>query len=193
MNQKYFKKQDLDTNPSFLQRFIEEGRVMIYPTDTIYGIGGDATNSEVVNRIQKIKRRNANKPFSVLVPSVDWIYQNCKFNEKAEEELRRLPGPYTLLLKLKPQHHLADPAIRETGIVGVRIPDHWLTFYLQKTGIPIISTSVNISGEAHATTPSMIHQPIKEKVDLIIDDGEYGGTPSTIIDLTGEEPKPLSR
>ena len=74
--------------------------IFIHPTDTIYGIGCDATNTKLSQKIRNIKNR-PNTPFSVLVPSKEWIYKNCKVNKSAEEWINKLPGPYTLILELK--------------------------------------------------------------------------------------------
>ena len=79
---------------------IEDSPVFIYPTDTIYGLGCNASNKEAVEKIRAIKERKSN-PFSVVVPSKEWIDENCIINENAKDWIKRLPGPYTLILKTK--------------------------------------------------------------------------------------------
>ena len=76
------------------------GSVFIHPTDTIYGIGCDAQNSGSVKKVRKLKGRAAN-PFSVIAPSLDWVNENCIVTRQGEEWLDKLPGPYTLIFKLK--------------------------------------------------------------------------------------------
>ena len=79
---------------------ITEGKIFIYPTDTIYGIGCNAQDAEAVSEIRSIKSR-AQNPFSVIAPSVEWIKENCVVEKEAEAWLKKLPGPYTLIFKLK--------------------------------------------------------------------------------------------
>ena len=78
---------------------IKHGAVFIYPTDTIYGLGCDATNEESVKKIKELKYRDKDKPMSVIAPSVDWIKEHCEVTDEMIEKY--LPGPYTLLLKKK--------------------------------------------------------------------------------------------
>ena len=79
--------------------------VFVYPTDTIYGLGCNATDEKAVDKLRKIK--NTKHPFSIIVPNKDWIYDNCTVNEEAEEWIRKLPGPYTLILRLKNKKAIA--------------------------------------------------------------------------------------
>ena len=93
-------KTELDQRKDVFLDEIKSGIVFVYPTDTIYGIGCDATNSSSVLKVRNIKERN-DLPFSVVAPSKDWIRDNCEVDAKAEQWLDKLPGPYTLILKLK--------------------------------------------------------------------------------------------
>ena len=115
--------------------------IFIYPTDTIYGIGCDATNHNLIKKIRKIKQRDK-KPFSIIAPSKKWILNNFEVQENFLNKY--LPGPYTLLLKKKKKDFLKE--VSENKFVGVRIPKNSFTKILQKTGKPIITTSVNLSG-----------------------------------------------
>jgi len=163
-----------ELNEELISRFINE--IFIYPTDTIYGIGCDAENKKLVEKIREIKKRDT-KPFSVIAPSFEWILKNF---EATENEIKKyLPGPYTLILKKKKNNFLK--AVSDNEFVGVRIPDHEIISLLQKTGKPIITTSVNLSGEKFANKIEEINKDILKKVNLIIDAGELFGKPSVLI------------
>lgn len=162
----------------------EENIAFIYPTDTIYGIGCSALNKEAVEMIRKIKRRE-NSPFSVIAPSKEWIAENCRLNENAKEWLKKLPGPYTLVLKTK-EECVAKNVAPGLKTLGVRIPDHWFSGFAKEMNIPIISTSANISGNDFMTSLEDLDDDIKSKVDFIVYEGVKEGKPSRIIDLTGK-------
>lgn len=162
---------------------INVNQIFIYLTDTIYGIGCDATNKRLVNKIRKIKRRDT-KPFSVIAPSKKWILNNFEVDVKLINKY--LPGPYTLLLKKKNLNFLKVASDNE--FVGIRIPDCSFTKKLQKTGKPIVTTSVNISDEPFATQISKVNKSILKQVDQIFDVGKLNGKPSTLV-INGKEIK----
>jgi len=164
---------------------IENKIVFIYPTDTIYGIGCNATNKEAVQKIRDIKERKTN-PFSVIAPNKEWIEENCIVNENAKDWVKRLPGPYTLILKVKNQS-LADNVSPGLHTIGVRIPDHWFSNFVFDIDIPIVTTSANKSGENPMSSIDDLDTDIKSKVDFIVYEGEKKGQSSKIIDLTDEE------
>ena len=159
-----------------LKQSILKGKIFIYPTDTIYGIGCDATNNQAVTKIRKIKHRDKNKPLSIIAPSIKWIKQNCIINVNLK---KYLPGPYTIILKKKNPKFLSQ--VSDTDSLGIRIPIHPFTKKIQKTGTPFITTSVNLSGEKPVTKISEIPEQILNKVDIIIDKGKLSGRPSTLI------------
>ncbi len=150
--------------------------IFIYPTDTIYGIGCDATNEELAEKIRKIKKRD-DKPFSVIAPSKEWILKNFKTDKETLEQY--LPGPYTLILEKIEKDFLNWISAGE--FIGVRIPAHNFTRKLQRLKIPIVTTSVNLSGEKFANSIGEINPIILQKVDLVIDGGFLSGKPSTLI------------
>jgi L-threonylcarbamoyladenylate synthase len=160
-----------------LIKAIKQGKIFIYPTATIYGLGCNAENPESVKRIKEMKGRDKDKPLSVIAPSIKWIKDNliidCEINNY-------LPGPFTLILKKKNPEFLKW--VSPTTSLGVRIPANNLTKIIQKAGKPFITTSVNLSGEPFATSLEEIPKEIKSKVDFIIEaDGELSGKPSTLI------------
>lgn len=155
------------------KKSILDGAVFIYPTDTIYGIGCDARNDSAVKRIREIKLREE-KPFSVIAPSKEWIKENCVVGS----ELDYLPGPYTLILKLK-NKDCVSKFVSSLDTLGVRIPDHWISGFVSELGIPIVTTSVNKSGEKFMTCLEDLDKDLD--VDFVIDDGKLDGKPSKLI------------
>lgn len=155
---------------------IKKGKIFIYPTDTIYGLGCDALNQAAVEKIKEIKQRDKDKPLSVIAPSIDWIKENlivdCNLN-------KYLPGHYTIILKKKNTKFLEW--VSSTDSLGIRIPAHEFTRIIQEAKVPFITTSVNLSGEPFITKISEISPEILEGIDHLIDYGELNGKPSTII------------
>lgn len=165
----------------FLEK-ISEGAVFIYPTDTIYGIGCNALNERSVQKVRELKRRE-DKPFSVWVPSLQWIRDNCILDEKSKEALQQLPGPVTLVLRLKNKRSITGNVIKDMETIGVRIPDHWFSKVVEKLNIPIVTTSANKTGRPFMTSIEDIDPEIKEGVEFMIYEGPKEGRPSRIIDL----------
>ncbi len=176
-------KDDYNVNKHKILKQIDQGAVFIHPTDTIYGIGCDATNPEAVNKIRDAKQRRT-QPFSVIAPSRDWVRANCIVDQEAEDWLAKLPGPYTIILKLKNQNAVAknvNPT--EDGTIGMRRPDHWISEITNDLNKPIITTSANITGKNFMTSMDNLDLNVKKKMDFIIYEGEKKGRPSTIVDL----------
>ncbi|MDP1728686.1 MAG: L-threonylcarbamoyladenylate synthase [archaeon] len=164
---------------------ILEGKIFIYPTDTIYGIGCDATNEKAVNQIKNIKERDKDKPLSIIAPNISWILNNF---ETTEEEIKKyLPGPYTLLLKKKDMNFLNW--VSNNDRIGIRIPNSSFTKEIIKSNVPFITPSVNLSGEPFALTVKDIKPEILNKIDYIIEadkEEKLSGKPSTLI-IEGKE------
>lgn len=176
-------KNDIIKNkPKFVKEILA-GAVFIYLTDTIYGIGCDATNDSAVKKIRELKDRDK-KPFSIIAPSIDWIRENCELSDKAKKWLLQLPGPYTLILQLKNPNAVCAQTNMGMKTVGIRIPDHWISELVAGVGRPIITTSVNIAGKPPASTKQELEQ---FAVDFIIYEGDKQGKPSTIVDLISGE------
>ena len=170
---------------------IREGNVFIYPTDTLYGLGCDATNEESVERIKSIKERDRDKPLSVIAPHIDWIREN--FHLDGVDLMEYLPGPYTLLLKKKNLKFLFW--ISPNDRIGVRIPNFKFCDCLdvsegiEMSGRPVVTTSVNLSGEKPAVKISDISKDIIQKVDFFIkakNERKLSGKPSTLV-IDGKE------
>ena len=161
---------------------IKHGAVFIYPTDTIYGLGCDATNAGSVKVIKDLKYRDKDKPISIIAPSVGWIKENCVVDDELIEKY--LPGPYTLILKKRDKDFMKD--ISPTDSLGIRIPDCEFTELVEKAGVPFITTSVNFQGEPFAVRISDIDHKIIDAVDIVIGVGELDGRPSTLV-VNGRE------
>lgn len=161
---------------------IAMGAVFIYPTDTIYGIGCNAENSGSVKKIRLLKARASN-PFSVIAPSIQWVHENCIVPKEGEEWLDRLPGPYTLIFKLK-NNCVAKEVNPGLKTLGIRMPRHWFMKAVAEANMPIVTTSVNRSGEDYMTSLEDLDTSIKSGVDFILYEGKKEGNPSKIIDLS---------
>ncbi|MBW3011406.1 Sua5/YciO/YrdC/YwlC family protein [Candidatus Woesearchaeota archaeon] len=144
---------------------ILDGAIFIHATDTIYGLGCDATNKEAVARLRKIKEKDK-QPFPIIAPNKEWIIENMDVKEK---DLEKLPGPFTIIADIKNKDCIADnvnPLGNNT--LGIRIPDHWFSMVVSMLGVPIVTTSVNKGGGAY----------MKQIEDL------SSGSPSEIINLS---------
>ena len=178
------KEEILGNKERFLKE-IEKGAVFIHPTDTIYGIGCNATDSKCVEKIREIKKRQE-MPFSIIAPSKNWIYGNCIVAGDAKEWIKKLPGPYTLILKLKNKKAIADNVNLGAETIGVRIPKHWISKVVAEADIPVITTSVNKSGQDYMASIEDLDETMENVVDFVLYEGKKEGKPSKIIDLTGD-------
>jgi L-threonylcarbamoyladenylate synthase len=159
-------------------------KIFIYPTDTIYGIGCDATNQQAVNKIKELKGRDKDKPLTVIAPNLKWIHYNLLVDCDLS---KYLPGPYTVILKKKNPEFLNW--VSSSDSLGVRIPANEFTKEIQKSGVPFVTTSVNLSGEPFALTVKDIKPEILTKIDYIIEapsNEKLSGKPSTLI-IHGKE------
>ena|SRR3989338_2864627 len=178
------KKAFLAQQKKYLE-LIKKGRAFIYPTDTIYGIGCDATNTKAVSHIHLLKKRE-HKPFSVIAPSKSWILKNCVVNDHVKRWLRKLPGKYTLILRLRNKKAVSSAVHLGDYTVGVRIPKHWFASVVAVYGKPIVTTSVNISGDPYMRVLADIPSSVKKKVGFILYEGSKKSHPSTLVDFIAE-------
>lgn len=174
-------------------KFLREGKIIIYPTDTIYGMGCDAGNDAAVEKIFRIKKREKDKPLSVIVENIEAINRVTFFSVKTRKILEKfLPGPYTFIL---PGARNISRFILAGGLnVGVRIPDSLITQkIMEKFHLPLVTTSVNPSGAELLSDPfqmAEIFSRKREAPDLLLDAGKSENTePSIIIDLTRSHPR----
>ena len=130
-------------------------------------------------KIRKLKVRHT-APYSIIAPSKDWIRDNCIVTDKGEEWLDKLPGPYTLIFKLRNPDAVCPDVLKGIDTLGVRIPDHWFSDVVKDLTVPIITTSVNKSSNPFMTSMDDLDTDIKSEVDFIVDEGKIEGKPSTI-------------
>lgn len=183
---KIIDKKYIENNEKNIIQEILAGKVFVYPTDTIYGLGADATNDSAVLKIREIKKRET-KPFSIIAPGIKWTKENYDVSsKKAKEALCKLPGPYTLFLNMTNDKARSEYVNPEGHYNGVRIPDNWFTKIIEKTGKPFVTTSVNLAGEPYMQKIEDLNDEIANKVDYVIYDGELSGKPSIKIDICGK-------
>lgn len=183
---------------SELKNNILAGELIIYPTDTVYGLGAIITNEDSLKKIYEVKTRNFSSPLIALVDSVERITMIADIDEKKKDLLEKLaenfwPGALTIILNKKNN----IPAIMVSGgnTVGVRIPNLKISQDIIKlAGGILATTSANISGQPSPKSYKELSKEIKERVKIIIDSGACEiGEASTIIDLTGNVPKILRK
>ena len=173
-------------------RVMAHGGIVLYPTDTVYGLGVNIFNKKAVRRVYDIKKRSLMKPLSIIVSSKDAISHvaNLRTRDKIYVD-KFLPGPYTLILnKTK-----IVPRVVTSGLkhVGVRIPDNEIACRISDL-FPVTTTSANLSDHEVCETPDEILDQLNHDVDLVIDVGKLKrNKPSTIINLTSENPIILER
>ncbi|MDO4690010.1 MAG: L-threonylcarbamoyladenylate synthase [Fusobacterium sp.] len=179
-----------------LKEKILDGGLIIYPTDTVYGLGAIITNHIALENIYKVKTRNFSSPLIALISSVDKIDKIAYLSDKEKILVKKLakkfwPGALTIILKKK--DIVPDIMVSNGNTVGIRIPNLKLALdIIDLAGGILATTSANISGEASPRSYEELSEIIKDRVDILVDGGNCKiGEVSTIIDLTGKVPKVL--
>jgi L-threonylcarbamoyladenylate synthase len=170
---------------------LRAGQVVAFPTDTVYGVGALFSDEEAVGRIYWAKGRPETKGIPILLASALDVPLVAISNETAEILMAEFwPGPLTLVL---PKRASVPAAVSKEPTVAVRVPNHGLVRTLiMATGAPLAVTSANCSGEPPTTNPAAVYEMLGGRVAAIVDGGlAPGGTPSTIVDCTGERPQIL--
>lgn len=170
---------------------LKEGGVIIYPTDTVYGLGCDLFNKEAIERIYRIKGVRTTKRLSIICPDLSYISMYAQVTDYAYRLMKRLiPGPYTFILeatKLVPKIMLT-----KQKTIGIRVPDHPIPLAIvQELGNPIITTSVTRPDETLYDDPEELADRFEGQVDLVVDAGKILPQHSSIIDLTVDPPRVL--
>lgn len=168
---------------------LKEGGVIIYPTDTVYGIGCDIYNKKALERVFDIKQDSGTKLLSFVIPNLKEIARYAKVSDYAYKSMRHLlPGPYTFILPAAREVPKKLWSKRQT--VGIRIPKHNVALTLAKElGNPIISTSVTNRKGVVLYDPLEIKMIFNSQVDLMLASGNLQGEPSSIIDLSSDTPE----
>ena len=172
-------------------KVLQDGGLIIYPTDTVYGLGCDITNNKALERVAKIKGIKLEKAnFSFVCSDLSNISDYVKQIDTSTFKIlkRSLPGPYTFIL---PGNNNLPKAFKNKTTVGIRVPDNAIALEIVKQlRNPIISTSIYDDDEVieYSTDPELIFEKWQNLVDVVIDGGYGDNSPSTIIDLSGPEP-----
>ena len=172
---------------------LRSGGVIVYPTDTIYGLGCDITNKNAIERVRRIKGHDKKKPMSFVCADLTHISDYAKISNYAQRILKRcLPGAYPFVL----------PATRETPrvlqskqkTIGLRIPNHSIPLALVNAlGQPILSTSANRSEQEVISEPWMLENELGPQVDLILECGPLPVQASSVVSLIGDEAEVLRK
>ncbi len=172
-------------------KVLRNGGLVIYPTDTVYGLGCDFQNKKALEKLALIKGvKLAKANFSFICEDLRNLSDHVSQIETSKFKIlkRALPGPYTFIL---PGSNSLPPMFKKKKTVGIRIPDNKIALALvRELGNPIVSTSIKDEDEVieYTTDPELIFEKWENLVDVVIDGGYGGNEASTVIDLTGSEP-----
>ncbi|MGF6905682.1 L-threonylcarbamoyladenylate synthase [Fusobacterium sp. PH5-44] len=184
---KEFNETNISLN--YIKKAIQSGKTIIYPTDTVYGLGATMDNTDALEKLYKIKERNFSMPLIALVDNADKIGLLGKVNPDNKKIIETLiakywPGSLTIIIKKK--ENIPNIMVAGKDTIGIRLPNHSLALEIIKNAGGILpTTSANISGESPPTSYKEVSEKIKNKVDIIVDGGQLPiSIPSTIIDVT---------
>jgi len=164
---------------------IESGERVVYPTETVYGLGADALDPEAVEAVFEAKGRDRDKPISLAVPDANTALEYTAPTTTERVFMHEfLPGPVTLLVERR--ESVPDVLTAGHEQVGLRIPDHELALELLERVAPITATSANVSGQPSARRVADLDS-ITESASVVLDGGETGGTGSTVVDVEAGE------
>ncbi|WP_254272702.1 L-threonylcarbamoyladenylate synthase [Haloarcula marina] len=161
---------------------IRRGDLVVYPTETVYGLAADATDAAAVERVFEAKGRSRDKPVSLAVPDVETALDYTRSSEREERFMREfLPGPVTVVVEKR--EAVPDALTAGRDRVGVRVPDHPVALALLREIAPLTATSANVSGNPSARTVDDLDE-IRDRAAVVLDGGETGGTGSTVVDVS---------
>ena len=165
---------------------ISAGGLVVYPTETVYGLGADALNPAAIERVFDAKGRDRSKPISLGVSTIERALEYVRASEREQAFMRAfLPGPVTVVLERRGD--VPDVLTAGRDRVGIRVPDHDLAQELLARAGPVTATSANVSGRPSATRTDSVDPAIREAVGMVLDGGETAGTASTVVDVTAGE------
>lgn len=164
---------------------IREGELVVYPTETVYGLGANALDGDAVERVFAAKDRDHEKPISLAVPDVECAFEYTQPTPQEKEFMHEfLPGPVTVLVEAG--EAVPDVLTAGRSRVGVRVPDHSMALALLDESPPLTSTSANRSGNPSARCVSEIDESVREASAVTLDGDELPGTESTVVDVSSE-------
>ncbi len=163
---------------------IRDGDLVVYPTETVYGLGADALDPDAVERVYAVKGRDRSNPVSLAVPDADATEAYVAVSERERRFLREfLPGPVTVVCEKRDR--VPDALTGGRDRVGVRVPDHDLALALVRAAAPtpVTATSANVTGRPSARTVAELDDEIRDAAAVVLDGGETGGVESTVVDV----------
>lgn len=167
---------------------LREGDLVVYPTETVYGLGADATDPAAVERVFDLKRRPREKPVSLGVPDVATAREYTRPTEREVAFMREfLPGPVTVVVERGDS--IPDVLTAGRDRVGVRVPDYDIALELyERAGVPVTATSANLSGTGSVRRVEALSDEVRAGVAAVVDAGETpGGRGSTVVDVSAGE------
>ena len=164
-------------------RAIDDGELVVYPTETVYGLGADATDAAAVERVFETKGRSRDKPVSLGVSSVERATEYTRLTERERAFMREfLPGPVTVVVERR--EVVPDALTAGRDRVGVRIPDHEVALaLLEAADAPVTATSANVSGTGSVRRLDALGDQVREAAAVLLDGGETPGGGSTVVDV----------
>jgi L-threonylcarbamoyladenylate synthase len=170
---------------------LQEDGVIVYPTETFYGLGANGYSTKAVKKVYRLKKREPVKPISIVISDLSMLHQITSGDLLTLQPLvaEFWPGPLTLIFRASSA--IPDVLLGKNKTVGVRLTAHpWVRALVRQTRFPITATSANISGEAPISNPDRAKELFEGSVDIIVDGGETKGSlPSTVVDLSGKAPR----
>jgi len=184
----------VNPEPRLIERAVEvlrTGGTVIYPTDTVYGIGCSIESKNAIEKIHLIKHQKEEKPFSFVCSGLTHISEYALVSNMAFRTMKHLiPGPYTFILPAAKMKQFPKILVSKRRTVGIRVPDSPIALALvRELGHPVLSTSVTLDDGTVLNDPDEIAGHFNNRVEMIIDAGPFHTGPSTVIDLTGEQPE----
>ena len=171
-------------------QIIKNGGIVIFPTETVYGIGTNGLDENAIKKLYEVKQRTLNKPISLLVNNIEMVEKIAKNITEVEYKLmeRFFPGPLTIILEKR--DIIPDILTSNTNTIGIRMPSGEIAKkIIEFAGVPIATSSSNISGKPSGTNIADIKKDFEGKVDCFIDNGESElGIPSTVIRIIDNIP-----
>lgn len=171
-----------------IKEILSAHKVICFPTETVMGLGVFYNDFEAYSMLNKIKNRAPDKPYTMMIKSIDDIALYCQINTKIMNVIKAfMPGSLTILVKAK--EIVPDFVTHSTGIIGIRIPSNKEALeVLQEAELPLLVPSCNKAGEKPAYTSEEAKEMFKDEVSLYIEGKSISNVPSTIVNLVGDEP-----